>query len=325
MSDKNIKIEPLLGDGQKWQHSYEQPISYAPLVQLANNNWIVPQHFLRYKHTLASVNEVLNDISFSTHFSVLAAKKNSDIYLQVAVLSPDNYCAENKAKKLLFGRRWPVEQNLPTSELIQTAFLALKVAREHEVRELFQLQHQGATSTPFNNHHDLPVMAQNPELVKSTSFKNIPLNDLIERLVFADNKIALINCQAIITGEQVYTVKLHCDSCQLSEFNNKTLSFLAPDATTNSFLHSFIAALVAVSNEYVSEHFKYPPKPQNPYFLIFGLVVVKPNAQIKIYIINKFKLQILIKKNELYQIRRPKQRATNDHVSNGNSLQPKQV
>ncbi|MEI8616857.1 hypothetical protein P4S63_03345 [Pseudoalteromonas sp. B193] len=25
----------------------------------------------------------------------------------------------------------------------------------------------GATSTPFNNHHDLPVMAQNPELVKA--------------------------------------------------------------------------------------------------------------------------------------------------------------
>ena len=35
------------------------------------------------------------------------------------------------------------------------------------------------------------------------------------------------------------------------------MSFLAPDATTNSFLHSFIVALVAVSNEYVSEHFKY--------------------------------------------------------------------
>ena len=257
MSDNNTKIESLLDDGQKWQHSYEQPISYAPLVQLANKNWIVPQHFLRYKHTLASVNEVLNDISFSNHFSVLAAEKNSDVYLQVAVLSPDNYRADNKAKKLLFGRRWPVEQNLPTSELIQTAFLALKVAREHEVRELFQLQHQGATSTPFNNHHDLPVMAQNPELVKSTSFKNISLNELIDRLVFADNQIELINCQAIITCEQVYTVKLHCDSCQLSEFNNKTLSFLAPDTTTNSFLHCFIAALVAISNDYVSEHFKY--------------------------------------------------------------------
>ena len=100
MSDNNTKIESLLDDGQKWQHSYEQPISYAPLVQLANKNWIVPQHFLRYKHTLASVNEVLNDISFSNHFSVLAAEKNSDVYLQVAVLSPDNYRADNKAKFL---------------------------------------------------------------------------------------------------------------------------------------------------------------------------------------------------------------------------------
>ncbi|GAA63123.1 hypothetical protein P20311_0900 [Pseudoalteromonas sp. BSi20311] len=257
MSDNNIKIESLLGDGQKWQHSYEQPISYAPLVQLANKNWIVPQHFLRYKHTLASVNEVLNDISFSNHFSVLAAEKNSDIYLQVAVLSPDNYRADNKAKKLLFGRRWPVEQNLPTSELIQTAFLALKVAREHEVRELFQLQHQEATSTPFNNHHDLPVMAQNPDLVTSGSVETTSLATIITRLVFADAPVTLMSHQSIATGEQLYTVKLNCEDCQLSEFNHTQLSFLASDSSPNSFLHSFINALVNTSNEYVNEHFKY--------------------------------------------------------------------
>lgn len=257
MSDKNINMDPLLVNGQKWQHSYEQPISYAPLVQLANNNWIVPQHFLRYKHTLKSVNQVLEDITFSTHFRVLAAEKNNDIYLQVAVLSPDNYRSDNKAKKLLFGRRWPVEENLPTSELIQTAFLALKVAREHEVRELFQLKHESAVSTPFNNHHDLPVMAQNPELVKSISACDTSLNEVLQRLVFAENKIELIGCQPIITGQQVYTVKLHCNSCQLNEFNNKALSFLAADTTVNNFLHSLIAALVATSNEYVNEHFKY--------------------------------------------------------------------
>lgn len=257
MSDKNIKIDQLLGDGKKWQYSYEQPISYAPLVQLTNNNWIVPQHFLRYKHTLASVNEVLSDISFSTHFSVLAAEKNNEVYLQVAVLSPDNYRADNKAKKLLFGRRWPVEQNLPTSELIQTAFLALKVAREHEVRELFQLHHHSATSTPFNNHHDLPVMAKNPELVTTQANDTIALNVLMERIVFADAPVTITAHHAIATGEQLYTVQLHCGSCQLSEFNQKLLSFLAPDSSINSFLHSFINALVNTSNEYVSEQFKY--------------------------------------------------------------------
>lgn len=91
MSDNKSHINHLLSNEQKWQHSYEQPISYAPLVQLANSNWVVPQHFLRYKHTLQSVNEVLESIEFSAHFRVLAAQKGEEIYLQVAVLSPDNY------------------------------------------------------------------------------------------------------------------------------------------------------------------------------------------------------------------------------------------
>ncbi|KTF13913.1 hypothetical protein [Pseudoalteromonas sp. H103] len=260
MSDKKSHINHLLSDEQKWQHSYEQPISYAPLVQLANSNWVVPQHFLRYKHTLKSVNEVLENIDFSAHFRVLAAQKDEQIYLQVAVLSPDNYKTssypgDSKSKKLLFGRRWLVEENLPTSELIQTAFLALKIAREHEVRELFQLTQHDATSTPFNNHHDLPVMAKNPELVKGSCVQT-SVNELLKRIVFAGANVTLQSHQQI-AEQHLYTVELLCNDCQLSEFNNKTISFLTPDSSSNSFLHGFIAALVATSNEYVNEQFKY--------------------------------------------------------------------
>ncbi|MBE0357826.1 hypothetical protein PALI_a3454 [Pseudoalteromonas aliena SW19] len=261
MSDKNSHLNTLFSNEQKWQHSYEQPISYAPLVQLANNSWVVPQHFLRYKHTLNSVNKVLESIEFSAHFRVLAAQKGEEIYLQVAVLSPDNYQkndshSESKAKKLLFGRRWIVEENLPTSELIQTAFLALKIAREHEVRELFQLIQDGSISTPFNNHHDLPVMAQNPELVIANS-NEVSINNIIKRVVFADAAIELKSHQAITAEQHLFTVELQCSNCQLSEFNNKTLAFLTSDASANSFLHGFISALVNTSNDYVSEQFKY--------------------------------------------------------------------
>ncbi|WP_024598360.1 MULTISPECIES: hypothetical protein [Pseudoalteromonas] len=260
MSDNKSHINHLLSNEQKWQHSYEQPISYAPLVQLANSSWVVPQHFLRYKHTLESVNEVLESIEFSAHFRVLAAQKGEEIYLQVAVLSPDNYqksasTNEGKAKKLLFGRRWIVEENLPTSELIQTAFLALKVAREHEVRELFQLMQSGATSTPFNNHHDLPVMAQNPELVKSVSAES-HVDEVLKRIVFAGKSIEL-KSQQQIAEQHLYTVELLCDNSQLSEFNKKTISFLTADPSANSFLHALITVLVATSNDYVNEQFKY--------------------------------------------------------------------
>lgn len=267
MLDNKNRFESLLSADQKWQNSYEQPISYAPLVQLANNSWIVPQHFLRYKHTLQSVNQVLENINFSAHFRVLAAQKDEQLYLQVAVLSPDNYktsgyVGDGTAKKLLFGRRWIVEENLPTSELIQTAFLALKIAREHEVRELFQLIHDNSTtSTPFNNHHDLPVMAQNVELVREQSSQNstqsYTIDKLIDRIVYAGAKVSLESMQQLSEHQWLYTVKLHCDSCQLNEFNNKTFSFLTSDSSENSFLHGIIDALINISNEYVSEQFKY--------------------------------------------------------------------
>jgi hypothetical protein len=256
MSDNKSYIEPLLTVENKWQYSYEQPISYAPLIQLANNRWVVPQHFLRYKHTLKSVNTVLENIEFSTHFTVLAAQKNGQIYLQVAVLSPDNYTSAAKAKKLLFGRRWIVEANLPTSELIQTAFLALKLAREHEVRELFKLQHTNAFSTPFNNHHDLPLMAQNPELVNAAT-ANTSVSALIKRLEFSAASVELITEQKLNERQYLYSVKLLCSDCQLNEFNESTVSFLTTDNDSNSFMHGLITALVAMSNHYVSEQFKY--------------------------------------------------------------------
>lgn len=262
MSDNNSSLQSLLSSETKWQHSYEQPISYAPLVQLANNKWVVPQHFLRYKHTLQSVTSVLENIEFSTHFTVLAAQKGDEIYLQVAVLSPDNYQknnskSDNKAKKLLFGRRWIIEPNLPTSELIQTAFLALKVAREHEVRELFQYKHAHQVSTPFNNHHDLPLMAQNPELLSNDNNSQLVIDDVFKRIVFAGAGITLINHQQITLAQHLYTVELQCKTCQLSEFNQKTVAFLTTDSSANSLLHGLMTALVTMSNDYVNEQFKY--------------------------------------------------------------------
>lgn len=260
MNTKIIDLMPSTVNNAKWPHTFEQPISYAPLVQLSNNNWVVPQHFLRYKHTLKSVNEVLSNISFPAHFRVLAAEKNEQVYLQVAILNPDNYQSNGPKKeaiKLLFGRRWYVEDNLPTSELIQTAFLALKVAREHEVRELIKFKHTRGTSTPFNNHHDLPLMAQNAELVMldDNDFRHV--EDVVTSCMFAGSAIKLSAVDKINDTTILYQVQLTCENCQLNEFNNICVSFLAKDTSSNQFLHGLVDALIKLSNEFVSEHFKY--------------------------------------------------------------------
>ncbi|MEH6395606.1 hypothetical protein [Pseudoalteromonas sp.] len=256
MSNKNNHFAAVKYTHNELLYNCEQPIAYAPIVQLSNASWVVPQHFLRYQHTLESVNKTLDNIEFSTHFRVLAAKQNEQIYLQVAILSPDNY-RSTKAKKLLFGRRWFVEENLPTSELIQTAFLALKIAREHEVRELFQLESEHGSSTPFNNHHDLPLLAQNPQLTKVADNQPQSIKKKLARCSFAQASITLIAQQKITDEQMLYTLRLNCLDCQLSEFNEKTVTFLAADASENTFLHALMSALIANSNDYVSEQFKY--------------------------------------------------------------------
>lgn len=260
MNNKIKDLKPSTANNAKWPHSFEQPISYAPLVQLSNNSWVVPQHFLRYKHTLQSVNEVLSQISFPAHFRVIAAEKDNQVYLQVAILNPDNYQPNgpnHKAIKLLFGRRWYVEENLPTSELIQTAFLALKVAREHEVRELIKYKHQNRVSTPFNNHHDLPLMAQNAELVMSDSNDVSDVKDVTDNCIFAGAAVKLTTVNKIDNSTVLYQVQLTCHDCQLNEFNNARVSFLVKNTSTNQFLHGLIDALIKISNEFVSENFRY--------------------------------------------------------------------
>ncbi len=146
----------------------ESAIESAPQVLLDNGNHCIPQHYLNYQHTLESVEKLILDIQYSAQYPIFVCEDNSGIYIQVGVIGFDNYPSSIKHKnqqayKIVYGRKWRVEPTLPTSEIIQTVFLALKKAREHEIRELFRIHHDKGFSTPFNNHHDLPLMAINTE------------------------------------------------------------------------------------------------------------------------------------------------------------------
>jgi hypothetical protein len=125
------------------------------------------QHYLSYQHSLQSVEQLLLDIDFDPRYPIfvsqadadLSAKTGSGLYVQVGIVGVDNYkSSDNGQEKLVYGRKWRVEPQLPSSEIIQTIFLALKKAREHEIRELFRLEHKDKMTTPLNNHHDFPLL-----------------------------------------------------------------------------------------------------------------------------------------------------------------------
>jgi hypothetical protein len=138
----------------------ETPLQNAPVLTLNRNNACIPQHYLQFEHTLESVENILMDIEYWDSYPVFAVADLTGIYIQVGIIGFDNYrpLEKQSGAKIVYGRKWRVEAQLPSSEIMQTVFLALQKAREHEIRELFRLQHKGQICTPFNNHHDLPLM-----------------------------------------------------------------------------------------------------------------------------------------------------------------------
>ena len=144
--------------------SAETPMLGAPVIEVDNNLLCIPQHFLEYDHTLESVENVVFDIIFSKKYPIFVCEDIQGIYIQIGIIGHDNYNknTEDTPFKIVYGRKWRIEKNLPSSEIIQTTFLALKKAREHEIRELLRLHSQNSrkTSTPFSCHQDMPLLVR---------------------------------------------------------------------------------------------------------------------------------------------------------------------
>ena len=252
----------------------EKPIDQASSVTLRNGEQCIPQHYLVFAHDRESVEEIVVNIDFDDKYLIFVSEDSSGIYVQIGIVGFDNYVAidDQADKKVVYGRKWRVEAQLPSSEIIQTVFLAIKTAREHEVRELLQLKENNRTTTPFNNHHDLPLMAQNSELVTAEPFKpkerlsRQKIQKYLNKLVY-DN--SLFSCKSLrdidenscLCGVQISKGR----HSQLPEIQNrtqdatknKTIYLVLSKMTVNEFHFQLMETLIGESNRYVEERFTY--------------------------------------------------------------------
>ncbi|TXR53638.1 hypothetical protein [Reinekea thalattae] len=247
----------------------EQAITNAPRVQLNNGSMCIPQHYFSYQHTLQSVEQVVSGIDYSARYPIFVDQDAGGVYLQVGIVGQDNYKTHIK-NKLVYGRKWRVEGNLPTSEIIQTAFLAIKTAREHEVRELLRLERQGGTATPFNNHHDLPLMAKNPDLLidepttlainsddRLPQFKLL-LTDLLQGLYFDHGQFSLLTVEQRRANQYLVDIQLSSACADEWSFGDAgTVTLMLKQPTLNGFLYALMDELIEQSNTHVEEHFTY--------------------------------------------------------------------
>lgn len=238
----------------------ERPIENAPRLTLRNGRSCIPQHYLQYSHSLESVEAVISDVSFSERYPIFVSEDAGGVILQIGIVGLDNYrpASQQAGLKIVFGRKWRVEPNLPTSEILQTAFLAIKKAREHEIRELLTLSMDGKKTTPFNNHHDLPLMARNSEMLKNSSQAQAALENSLARVKFDHGRFHLLDRQDLRSGLTAVTLGFESQNTnEHSEFSGEPIVLLLKSTAPNSLYHALITALIARSDAHVDETFLY--------------------------------------------------------------------
>ncbi|VAV86949.1 hypothetical protein MNBD_ALPHA02-314 [hydrothermal vent metagenome] len=250
-----IKPELPLLDG-------EFPVDNAPSVQLRNGGLCIPQHYLRYHHSRQSVEKIILDIDYNDRYLIFVCEDDTGIYIQIGIIGFDNYRTHKSQQplKVVYGRKWRVEPQLPTSEIIQTTFLALKKAREHEVREVFRLTCDYGFTTPFNNHHDLPLISQNSDLVRPR--KDEAGVNYFERhlknIRYDRAELYLKNVELLANGKWLINIEIIAGpKGQLPEIRDMDISFLMSTLNINELYYRLMDEFLSLSDRHVDENFLY--------------------------------------------------------------------
>ncbi|NVK54213.1 MAG: hypothetical protein HWE26_01250 [Alteromonadaceae bacterium] len=244
----------------------EQPLQNAPVVRLDNGAVCIPQHYLTYAHTQQTLEQIILDCDFDDDYLIMAAENTQGLYVQVGIIGYDTYKPRTAQteKKIVYGRRWRIERHFPTSELIQTIFLAIKKAREHEVRERFKLCINNRWSAPFSTHQDLPLIAaQAAQLITNKQRDNIETFSqacelLLQRIKFDHCSVIIINIEYRTTGQVLVDLTLSTSpASELPECQDACFTLVLAGPDTNELLFALMEKLIERSDRFVDENFYY--------------------------------------------------------------------
>lgn len=202
---------------------------------------------------------------------LFAGEDERGLYIQVGVIGYENYDHSNciRTPKLVYGRKWRIEGDTPSSEVIQTVFLAIQKAREHEIREWLTWcdKETGKISAPFSCHQDLPLMAANKDLLVDTcqqaiKFERRHLHEAVDRLSFEQRPIRMTD---IVERQSSLVVDIAIGQAPLARhyekglagFEDLTKTLILDSYNPAHFLYALMDALIAHSNQWVEEHFTY--------------------------------------------------------------------
>ncbi len=266
-SDSEIQIENEFG---------ETPLSFAPRINIEVGHSVVPQQFLDVNRSLQNVEAILAKINVPKGFLLFAGEERGLVYITCGVIGRENYIKhphQRNEKKIVYGRRWLLEPTTPTSEVIQTALLAVKKAREHELREhiVFLLDEGGVEgsqvkrrTTPFNTHMDLPLMASriahNPTFFKTDGSRDWCVVSLLANIEIDGLLPVLERVHDVSCDRKLYDIRLQFGEKEaecFAELQGKRLTLLCEEGTKTEFLHQLFNALLAISDATIDDTFEF--------------------------------------------------------------------
>lgn len=239
----------------------ETSLNFAPTIRLSNGEMAVPQQYLEVSRTLDNLSTVLAQISTPEKFQLFAGQEGSCLFLLVGVIGQENYAASVKVPgqdKIVYGRRWMIEESTPTSEIVQTAMLAVKKTREHEIRELVTLYiNEGENvTTPFNCHLDLPLMLGDQSKMRMPAKSSF--EEMLATLRVAGNELELLT-SIHLGNKRIIEVRLKSDEkqCHFPELQEAVLTIVCEQVNGADFLHQFMAELIKCSDRFVEESISF--------------------------------------------------------------------
>lgn len=250
----------------------ETAIDFAPHITLTNGYSAIPQQFLRTEHSIDTLEAIVARIKPPAGFIVFVGRVLNELFIQIGIVGNENYPKQNNNnrikigqpdQKIVYSRRWVIEKSSPTSEVIQTVLLAIKKAREHELREKIYLKNQAndGWTTPFNCHIDLPLMAANRSLFETADLPQVSLSEEVKQFRVSNLRVQIVNEPIPVEDNYLILVKLvHTEKSPETSFHDladKTLYLMLSELSSNELIHEFVSELISVSDRYVEERFEF--------------------------------------------------------------------
>lgn len=250
----------------------ETPLPFAPQISLDGAKGVVPQQYLMVERSVRNLEVILEKIDFADDYLLFAHQENGVLSIQVGIIGCENYPfnAQQKSEaKVVYGRRWLIEPSTPTSEVVQTALLAIKKAREHELRENIQYIVNQQSTTPFNSHMDLPLMKSNPGFFyQGNDNKDSNDQSLHERVALALKPLKIksheLHLESVLElGHEQCLIELFItqpnDEAQahFPELVNRRITLFCEAFNESFFAHQLMDELIKTSDRHIEENFTF--------------------------------------------------------------------